>query len=124
MRKIFLPILSVLVITSIMSLGSTGCTGCTSTSDSDTVVTDTIDTTVVSLAEKPVELTCVVTDGARRSVEVQPLDNPDTTYLFEYPEELDEQSRTSWEVGDTIVITYFKRGNDTESDSIVKISKK
>ena len=109
MRKIFIPILSALALTIVAGLGNTGCSGCSTGNDTTATVTDTIDTTVVS---------------ARRSVEVQPLDKPDTTYLFEYPMDLDEQSRTSWVVGDTIIITYYKRGSDTESDSIVKIVKK
>ncbi len=124
MRKIFIPILSALALTIVAGLGNTGCSGCSTGDDTTATVTDTIDTTVVSEANKPVELVAVVTDGARRSVEVQPLDKPDTTYLFEYPMDLDEQSRTSWVVGDTIIITYYKRGSDTESDSIVKIVKK
>ena len=124
MRKIFIPIFTVLVITIVAAIANTGCTGCSDGNDTTKLASDTIDTTLVNPADKPVELIGVATAGARRSVEVQPLDNPDTTYLFEYPMELDEESRTCWVEGDTIVITYFERGNDTESDSIVKIVKK
>ncbi|MBP5561915.1 MAG: hypothetical protein J6X70_08995 [Muribaculaceae bacterium] len=124
MRKIFIPILTVLAITIVAAIGNTGCTGCSTGDDTTKVASDTIDTTLVNQAEKPITLVGIAVDGARRSVDVQPLDNPDTTYHFDYPADLDEQSRTSWVIDDTIVITYYKRGNDTETDSIVKIEKK
>ena len=124
MRKIFAPILFVAALAAIV--GTTGsCTSCTGGGDtvSGNEFTDSLDTTLLSTENKPVTLTGIAADGARRSIEFQPL-GQDTLMHFDYPTELSEEARTCWVVGDTIAITYIRGTvNGEEADSVINIVK-
>ena len=132
MRKILLPILSLVVI----SLATTGTfTSC----KNETKVTDTLDTVVIKpevnnastdstgLDQENANthsVTGKVVDGAMNSVFVEVTPNSAVEFSYSQLDRNNSEVYYNWEIDDKITVTYIETTRDGETvDSVVSIQK-
>lgn len=98
------------IATAAVAISIASCTDGTSTADGNMVDSAATQETVDSTALQ--EVTGVVVDGARRSIDLQV---GDSTINFE----LDSSEDISWEIGDTLTVRYYMTREN--GDSVVEV---
>lgn len=129
MRKIFFPILSIIII-------SIAATGTFTSCNQETKHSDTLDTTIINPsplsspsdslgeAQDVISVTGKVVDGAMNSVFIEVA--PDSSVEFSYPQldRNDEKAFYNWTIDDNITVTYVKTTRNGEDiDSVISIQK-
>lgn len=113
MKKILIPVLSVMAMLTAMPSCGNADKGSGST-------TDTIDSAAVAANDSTQSVTGVALDGAMNSVLIKSLANGDSL-SFEYPD-LDRKLVDSWEIGDTVTVKYVKTTiGGEQADSVLQL---